>query len=247
MTAQLSFVGLALWLVPPSSSVASNLSGLISSLAERYRTSAFLPHITLFSGILRHAADESEAGSSELGPADEDWTREIVERVQEAVDDWKGAGRHHEGVYAAYDKLGTKPTPFQYLYVQIRKSHPLVELHQSLARRFVSHGSASIRDVDIGADRSATKLAADYFPHLSLMYGSDCRSPPRNSRQIIASLIEDGLATSPPDPTSTQVSSDGEKCTIGGESGFSGLEIVVMDCEGPVSGWRELGRVSLAN
>lgn len=246
MNAELSYAGLALWLVPsPQSSTSQNLSSLISSLAAQHDTPAFLPHITLLSGIPRQSLSEVGAGTSDLSGVDAERTNDVLERVRKAVIDWRREGSHENGVDAVYAKLGTKPTPFQYLFVQITKSPALLTLHQSLARQLTAPHSSSTQDPHADEDDQRAKVAADYFPHLSLMYGVDSLSPPRNSHQIISTLVRDGLATSPPHSDSTEILSGENKCTVGGEGGFRGKEIVVMDCEGPVSGWVALGRVSL--
>lgn len=109
--------------------------------------------------------------------------------------------------HITYTEFGTHGTYFQYLFAAVDKSDELAELRSVVRRACLPQLPA--------------EEPAAYFPHLSLMYGSDQEG--RKAEDILDELRESGTEVEP----------------------FKVESVSVVKCEGPPGDWEVLKVVEL--
>ncbi|GAA6046968.1 hypothetical protein JCM3770_003455 [Rhodotorula araucariae] len=180
-----------------------DLGSLISRLADRHSTPSFRPHVTLLSGI----------PSSAPLPA-------LLSSLHSALDHWRVS--HAAPLRISFADLGSKAAEsnfFQYLYARVDPANaPLSALR------------AAVRTVLL-PDQDGT--ADEYFPHLSLMYGTD--EGARTAAGIIGELQREG----------GEVARTESGCSVRGHEGIEVREVQVWMCEGPPEQWRMLASEAL--
>ncbi|BGP42186.1 hypothetical protein JCM10450v2_006275 [Rhodotorula kratochvilovae] len=196
-------MGIALWLSPSSPTVSSDLQGLISSLASKHSTPRFGPHVTLLSGISSSAA---------LPP--------LLASLRAALAAWRAL--HEPPLQLAFADLGSKAADgnfFQYLFARVDPANETLLALRKAVRETLLPEKQGTED--------------DYFPHLSLMYGTDDGA--RTAEGIIGELQREG----------GEVASTEGGCSVRGHAGIEVGEVQVWMCEGRPEEWRLVGREAL--
>jgi 2',3'-cyclic-nucleotide 3'-phosphodiesterase len=126
---------------------------------------------------------------------------------------------------------------FRSIFVALAPSPELVSLRATLAEAGTPHPPA--------------------FPHLSLYYIADEEAHTRErllqelERENVVRHAVNGLEVVLQCGTGTGAGEDstgsGSGTTDGALAGFTGTQIWIVDCEGPVEGWKVLGKILLAN
>ncbi|GAA6011176.1 hypothetical protein JCM11491_006747 [Sporobolomyces phaffii] len=200
----------ALWLVAdPSSATSKNLAHTIDALAERYSTPRFSPHVTLLTRVPYSS------------PAT------VVPAVSAVLAEWKRSRPTDDPLVLSLGSgLGSKADQqnyFQYLFARVDLSHALAGLR------------TAVREGLIDPD-ARTAHPDDYFPHLSLMYGTDASAENRIARDIIDRL-ETGHELDP--------AGRAEDALVVERGQFVASEVWCVKCEGPVESWQVLGKINL--
>lgn len=115
---------------------------------------------------------------------------------------------------------------FQCVLAVVKKQPSLLSLNSSLAKEFNS--------------------MADYFPHLSLVYGD---LTPDERMDVIEGLIKDGSLVD----LDGKVGEEGREeergqggCLVNGVGGFVAVEVLVVRTKGDSDDWRIVKRVPLS-
>lgn len=196
-------LGYSLWLIPSSlPTTTTTLQSTITQLSSLNTTHPFPPHITLLTQI--HLT-----------------LPHIFTHLNHALTLYHSTTPHPLILTFNLDNLGTAPTPlyYQYIYLSLSlSSHPSLASLQHAFRSTFFPASAEKED--------------DYFPHLSLLYGSDEDGSGTNAEEIIRRLKEKGGALWDMREDKMEMEMEIE-------------EVVVVDTEGEVGEWKIVGRAKL--
>jgi 2',3'-cyclic-nucleotide 3'-phosphodiesterase len=223
MLSSLAVLAISLWLVPsaPESALLQQLMNRHPKPGAERSFPHFHPHVTLTTLGPTAAASESESAAAAARDSTVLTLREAVPLGQCAVPIRFArviAGDHY----------------FRSIFVALVPSPELVRLRAALAAAGTPHPPA--------------------FPHLSLYYIADEEPHTRErllqelERENVVRHTADGLevvlecaAGAGDDNDHTGSSPDG-----GALAGFTGTQIWIVDCEGPVEGWKVLDKILLA-
>ncbi|GAA5963404.1 hypothetical protein JCM3765_003058 [Sporobolomyces pararoseus] len=219
-TGKLSTV--ALWLVAPQhSQTESNLSNLINELSEEFSTPKFHPHVTLLTKL--------------------PLSNSLVSQVSKTLSTWKKEQEQvppfEQQLELEFENLGTKAKDFnyfQYLFIEIKLDSKLASLRKLVREELLLESSSTKNAVEDD----------DYFPHLSLMYGTD------SERRIAKEIIETLEKKTDGGETESKLAEEGggggrRKYFVKGLDRFRVGEVWCVRCEGAVEDWEVLGKIPL--
>ncbi|SGY61634.1 BQ5605_C007g04580 [Microbotryum silenes-dioicae] len=202
-----TFSGIALWLSPPwASSQNDYLSSLINSLSSSLNTPPFDPHITLLSGLPTSTPLELIISSLARSIKASDLKKCKVE--------FKGIGTHHRY--------------FQYLFAIVNKGNEGLLRLRTIVQEGLEKDGLLHDDPQTG---KKVERVEQYFPHASLVYGTDIEGE-RSVKEVMERMRKEGHAFE-----------DG--VSVGSAQGFQVEEVLVVVCEGKPEEWKVLGRVAL--
>ncbi|KAI5478322.1 hypothetical protein MNV49_005277 [Pseudohyphozyma bogoriensis] len=177
-------LSLALWLSPSSAEVDSAFSSLIKDLSTTYGTSYFDPHVTLLTGMTVDTP-----------------TQLILDQIKAGTSAFRSEmkGKGITSLDLTLQKLGTNGTFFQYVFAQVDSANPaLTALRAAVRASCLPH----------------LTTPDDYFPHLSLVYGTDTEE--RTAEKIISGLEK------------SEVTVGEGKCAVKGVTTFNVAEILLQ-------------------
>lgn len=189
---------------------------MINQLSEEHTTPKFHPHVTLLTKL-------------PLSPS-------LISDVSKTLSTWKKRDHQKESVQAPFElefeNLGTKAKDsnyFQYLFVKIRLSSQLTSLRKLVREELIPE------EFRRGDD--------DYFPHLSLMYGTDSIQDGRIAEEIIEKLENQ---TGRRKDFEGGQEGEGRKYEVsGGVEKFEVGQVWCVRCEGKVEDWEVLEKIPL--
>jgi hypothetical protein len=136
---------------------------------------------------------------------------------------------------------------FRSIYVALLLSRELVELRVALGNPAAALGTPSSGSAAVAGSPSPPPPPPPAFPHLSLYYIADEEAHAR--ARVLQELERENVVGPSVDGRGIVL-----RCTDGGEGsagvgvleGFTGTQIWIVDCEGPVEGWKVLDKILLA-
>ncbi|SCZ89242.1 BZ3500_MvSof-1268-A1-R1_Chr1-1g01052 [Microbotryum saponariae] len=202
-----TFSGIALWLSPPrASSQHDYFSSLIKSLSSSLNTPPFDPHITLLSGL---------PASTPLEPIISSLARSIeTSDLKRFKVEFKGIGTHHRY--------------FQYLFAIVDKDNEGLLRLRTLVQEGLENDGLLHDDPQTG---EKVERVEQYFPHASLVYGTDIEGE-RSVQEVMERMRKEGNGFE-------------GGVSVGSAQGFQVEEVLVVMCEGKPEEWKVLGRVAL--
>lgn len=219
---------------------------MISRLAETYSTPRFGPHVTLLTRVPFDNNDNND---------DDDEGTCSIETVRQTLSDWKRQEPEDGELELELTRLGSKSQEgvyFQYLFAEVKLSDRLERLRTRVRRGLIPRRADDDDTVD------------DYFPHLSLMYGTDeddrdrdededetergateeKKKKRRIAREIMSELESDGTVVTTTKKEDGDRAGDG-RITVSGVDRFVAREVWCVRCQGPVEAWTVLGKIAL--
>ncbi|SCV71500.1 BQ2448_3088 [Microbotryum intermedium] len=202
-----TFSGIALWLSPPRTSPQhEHLQSLIKKLFSSLSTPPFDPHVTLLSGLPTST------------PLDL-----IISSLERSID-----ASHLKKFRIDFTGIGTHHRYFQYLFIVVNKDNEgLLRVRTKIQEGLEKDG---LRRDDPQTGREVEKVQ-DYFPHASLVYGTDIEGG-RNVEEVMERMRKEG---------------NGFEGGVSAASaqGFQVEHVLVVMCEGRPEEWKVLGSVAL--
>lgn len=217
--------GIALWLVPSEPE-----SALLQQLMSRHpkptaqRTPSyphFHPHVTLATiRPTKPGETTTTASPSPSFPLYDNPDPTTLLAIREAIPLGQRALR------VRFARVLTGDTYFLSIYVALAPSSELAQLRAAL--------------VPVAGPGPAPPA----FPHLSLFYVGDEEAHARV--RLLQELEREGVVKHSADGLSVALRCGGEDGGEGVLEGFTGTQIWIVDCEGPVEGWKVLDKILLA-
>jgi len=239
--------GIAVWLVPsePESALLQRLMSRHPEPGAPRSFPHFHPHITLAAVGVGGTPRPSDAGSlagpladpGEPGPGPDP---SMLLALREAIPLGQRA------VHVRFARVLAGDHYFRSIYVAIAPSAELAQLRAALALAPAAQGGGGGRGGK-GPDSPPA------FPHLSLYYVADEEAHTRG--RFLQELEREDVVRHSADGLSVALRcAAGEECGAGGGEGEGDgvlescicTQIWIVDCEGPVEGWKVLDRILLA-
>lgn len=211
-------MGISLWLVPsaPESALLQQLMNRHPERGAEHSFPHFHPHITL--ATLRAAVASEPSTATAACDSTVLTLREAVPLGQRAVP-------------VRFARVVAGDHYFRSVFVALAPSPELVRLRAALAAAGTPHPPA--------------------FPHLSLYYIADEEAHTRErllqelERENVVRPAADGLEVVLV-CAGAGADAAGSQTADGALAGFTGTQIWIVDCEGPVEGWKVLDKILLA-
>ena len=240
--------GISLWLIPsePESALLQQLMSRHPKPSAPHSFPHFHPHVTLATipptstptptPVPVPAPSDPPAATSHEPDSDpdSDLTTPVL-ALREAIPLGQRALRLRFARVLAGDHY------FRSIYTALVPSTELAQLR------------AAVAQAGQGGSRRSAGPAPPAFPHLSLYYVADEEAHARV--RLLQELEREGVVRHSADGLSVAlwcVAGDGDGGGGGGGSddgvleGFTGTQIWIVDCEGPVEGWKVLDKILLA-
>jgi 2',3'-cyclic-nucleotide 3'-phosphodiesterase len=223
----LPVTAIALWLVPsePEAALLQQLMDRRPEQSAHHSFPRFHPHVTLATLKPTSTTTSSESTSATTSETNDASNRE---RAATLLSLREALPLGQPAVNVRFERVIAGDHYFRSVYIALQRSRELVELREALE---------TIRGPEPPA-----------FPHLSLYYIADEDAHER--ARVLQELERENVVVGP--------SADGRgrggmvlKCSASGEGdvaleGFLGTQIWIMDCEGPVEGWKVIDKILLA-
>jgi len=236
-------MGISLWLIPsePESALLQQLMSRHPKPSAPHSFPHFHPHVTLATipAPAPRPTPSDPAAVPPAAPYDPDPTT-LVLALREAIPLGQRALRLRFARVLAGDHY------FRSIYTALVPSTELAHLRAAVAQA----GGGGKQQ---GGSRRSAGPAPPAFPHLSLYYVADEEAHARV--RLLQELEREGVVRHSADGLSVAlrcVAGDGDGGGGGGGSGdgvlegFTGTQIWIVDCEGPVEGWKVLDKILLA-
>jgi 2',3'-cyclic-nucleotide 3'-phosphodiesterase len=232
--------GISVWLVPsePESALLQQLMSRHPKPSVSHSFPHFHPHVTLAtirpppstttstSPRADEGAEGAEGASSKSSRYHDDPTTPGVLNLREAIPFGQRA------LHVRFARVLTGDKYFLSIYISLAPSDQLAQLRMAL----------------VGSDPE--ERASPAFPHLSLFYIADEEAHARV--RYLQEMEREGVVRHSRDGLSVAL-----RCGASGESdggddegvvlqGFMGTQIWIVDCAGPVEGWKVLDKILLA-
>ena len=243
--------GISLWLIPsePESALLQQLMSRHPKPSAPHSFPHFHPHVTLATIPLTPTpaptlrptpSDPAPPPAAPHEPEPEPDPTTLVLALREAIPLGQRALRLRFARVLAGDHY------FRSIYTALVPSTELAQLRAAVAQ-------AAGGGKQQGGSRRSAGPAPPAFPHLSLYYVADEEAHARV--RLLQELEREGVVRHSADGLSVAlrcVAGDGDGGGGGGASGdgvlegFTGTQIWIVDCEGPVEGWKVLDKILLA-
>ncbi|KAH9981125.1 2',3'-cyclic-nucleotide 3'-phosphodiesterase [Lactifluus volemus] len=217
---------ITLWLVPsePEAALLQQLMDRRPEQSAHHSFPHFHPHVTLATlkpASTTTSSESTSAATSETNDASNRERAATLLALREALPLGQPA------VDIRFERVVTGDHYFRSVYIVLQRSRELVELREALG--------TTIRGPEPPA-----------FPHLSLYYIADEDAHER--ARVLQELERDNVVGRSANPGRGGVmlkcaSGEGDVVAL---DGFLGTQIWIMDCEGPVEGWKVIDKILLA-
>ena len=225
----LMVAGISLWLVP-SEPEAAHLQQLMDRHPEpgaHQSFPRFHPHVTLAT-VQQPAPAPSVASPGAPSPV-QSATAALLLALREAVPLGQPAVPVRFGRVVAGDHY------YRSIYVALLLSRELVDLRAAL-------GNAALGTPSSGS--AAGPASPPAFPHLSLYYIADEEAHAR--ARVLQEMEREDVVGPSADERGVVLRCAGGPAGAVALEGFTGTQIWIVDCEGPVEGWKVLDKILLA-